>query len=274
MTECIITEIREAFSALIEKCQEQESRERTTGDSSLLMKCRQKCTDLLQKETLWSKDICQVLQEFAQAVFDFTYHDECKLVDEEFPESNSRERIQIIFDNLDQILELAKRLNPGKEVSCILGDEITECLFWRRGALLYMYCSTVQEKEDRLNKQKQEFVQNLNTGISSLKRMLEARGKNSEEKLPDEARNDNTLSLINIGVYSDTHLLAMMYAGEMCYWYCSKDLPREVTLSDIKEIKTLGTNLLSLYVEAIKGPLSGQGWSTDRAEELLKLLSM
>lgn len=65
----------------------------------------------------------------------------------------------------------------------------------------------------------------------------------------------------------------MMYAGEMCYWYCTKDLPREGTLSDINNIKTLGTKLLSVYVEAIKGPLSGQGWNTDRAEELLQLLS-
>ena len=31
----------------------------------------------------------------------------------------------------------------------ILGDELLECLYWRRGALLYMYCSTVCEDEKR-----------------------------------------------------------------------------------------------------------------------------
>lgn len=32
----------------------------------------------------------------------------------------------------------------------ILGTELVECLYWRRGALLYMYCHTVKERSEWL----------------------------------------------------------------------------------------------------------------------------
>ena len=41
----------------------------------------------------------------------------------------------------------------------VLGSEIAECLHWRRGALLYMYCSTVQEDKERLKRNSETFRQ-------------------------------------------------------------------------------------------------------------------
>lgn len=32
----------------------------------------------------------------------------------------------------------------------ILGAELLECLYWRKGALLYMYCHTAKEKSEWL----------------------------------------------------------------------------------------------------------------------------
>lgn len=32
----------------------------------------------------------------------------------------------------------------------ILGVELLECLYWRKGALLYMYCHTAKEKSEWL----------------------------------------------------------------------------------------------------------------------------
>jgi len=31
----------------------------------------------------------------------------------------------------------------------ILGQELNECLLWRKGALLYMYCKTVEDSTER-----------------------------------------------------------------------------------------------------------------------------
>ena len=38
--------------------------------------------------------------------------------------------------------------SPGA-VPLLLGNDLSECLHWRLGALLYMYCHTVMESERR-----------------------------------------------------------------------------------------------------------------------------
>lgn len=61
---------------------------------------------------------------------------------------------------------LSMKINQTTSLYCILaqltdiiGPEMQECILWRKGALLYMYSSTVQEDIERVQKQALEFKQ-------------------------------------------------------------------------------------------------------------------
>ena len=52
---------------------------------------------------------------------------------------------------------MCDKISPGRRPEELLGNEIAECLLWRKGALLYMYCSTVRQDDDRVNKDLQDY---------------------------------------------------------------------------------------------------------------------
>lgn len=77
------------------------------------------------------------------------------------------------------------------------------------------------------------------------------------------------------GIFSDTHLLTMMYIGEMCFWAvkyedCSADSTERK--EDSLQFRDIGTQILNKYVLACEGPLQGQGWNTENAKEILSIL--
>ncbi|XP_069077558.1 RAB7A-interacting MON1-CCZ1 complex subunit 1 isoform X2 [Pleurodeles waltl] len=99
----------------------------------------------------------------------------------------------------------------------------------------------------------------------------------------------NTATLLSQGVFSDTHLLAMMYAGEMCYWilkHCEGKETPQCNVSDAEtskdkgdsfqkdtlDFQDIGEKMLLKYVSVCEGPLKGQGWSTENAIEILDFL--
>ena len=61
----------------------------------------------------------------------------------------------------------------------------------------------------------------------------------------------------------------------MSYWYL-KHLPAETeggsTSTDVFSPKETGHKMLLTYINAVRGPLRGKGWTCDRAEELMKEL--
>jgi hypothetical protein len=80
------------------------------------------------------------------------------------------------------------------------------------------------------------------------------------------------------GVYSDTHLLALMYAAEMCYWHQQAvNKGRFTSDSDPSvcsfNIRQKGLQYLEDYLTVVRGPLQGHGWDTSRAEQIKKYLS-
>ena len=46
----------------------------------------------------------------------------------------------------------------GRQVQSVLGLELLECLYWRRGALLYMYCHTLHQRKQWIKKNKDTFL--------------------------------------------------------------------------------------------------------------------
>lgn len=84
-----------------------------------------------------------------------------------------------------------------------------------------------------------------------------------------------TANFLAEGIFSDTHLLTMMYIGEMCFWAvkyedCSMDSTERK--EDRLHFRDIGTQILHKYVLACEGPLQGQGWNTENAKEILSIL--
>ncbi|XP_062855643.1 RAB7A-interacting MON1-CCZ1 complex subunit 1 [Trichomycterus rosablanca] len=240
----------------------------------------QNAASILEKLKSWymqageSSNLPKLLQDYTQVILDITFYEENKLVDQEFPEEISPVKIQQLLQDLTEPEVLAARLAPNQEVQSVLGLELLECVYWRRGALLYMYCHTLHQRKQWIKKNKATFLKCVQEGVRYLMKMLQVR---SSVKLSDGVvfHDSNTANLLSEGILSDTHLLTMMYIGEMCFWAVKyedggADSPqcKEETL----QFRDIGTQILNKYVRACEGPLQGQGWNTENAKEILSIL--
>ncbi|XP_023932390.1 UPF0600 protein C5orf51 homolog [Lingula anatina] len=235
---------------------------------------KEKCGQGLQGIDAGNEDYNVLLQNYTQAVLDYTFYKESKLVDEDFPAATAEARLQDILGELDGALQTVDLHNrKAEEIAAILGEELTECIYWRKGALLYMYCFTINEEKDRQEKNGDTFLKNVKKGVGYLQSMLRVRAP--VENGANVVFNDNdTMELLSKGIFSDTHLLALMYAGEMCHWYAEFSQNHTPNESDQFRAREIGQNALQLYINAVKGPLKGKGWNCDRAEELIKDLQL
>uniref|UniRef100_A0A3P8X9B7 CE051 n=1 Tax=Esox lucius TaxID=8010 RepID=A0A3P8X9B7_ESOLU len=221
-----------------------------------------------------SSSLPKLLQDYTQVILDITFYEENKLVDQEFPEDCSPFKIQQLLQDLTEPEVLAGRLAPAQEVQSVLGLEVLECLYWRRGALLYMYCHTLHQRKQWIKKNKTTFLKCIQEGVRYLMRMLQVR---NSVKLNDGVvfHDSATANFLAEGIFSDTHLLTMMYIGEMCFWAvkyedCSVDSTERK--EDRLHFRDIGTQILHKYVLACEGPLQGQGWNTENAKEILSIL--
>ncbi|XP_028917513.1 UPF0600 protein C5orf51 homolog [Ornithorhynchus anatinus] len=223
-----------------------------------------------------------LLELYTQAILDMTYFEENKLVDEDFP-GDSLQKVKELISVLSEPEILAKESNLHPEKYTLLEAEVLECLYWRRGALLYMYFYSVTKRE-RWPAGKAAFPRkDLSDGIHFLLKMFTFR---CPIQLSDGVnfQDIDTAKLLSEGIYSDTHLLAMMYVGEMCYWglkYCghekaehneeaapSNDLDCSVQ-KEIVDFREIGERILKRYVSVCEGSLQEQGWNTTNAKRIL-----
>ncbi|XP_069897210.1 RAB7A-interacting MON1-CCZ1 complex subunit 1 isoform X1 [Dipodomys merriami] len=167
-----------------------------------------------------------LLELYTQAILDMTYFEENKLVDEDFPEDSSQ-KVKELISFLSEPEILVKENSVHSKPCDLLGDELLECLSWRRGALLYMYCHSLTKRREWLLRKNCLLKKYLVDGINYLLKMLNYRCPiqlNEGVSFQDL----DTAKLLSAGIFSDIHLLAMMYSGEMCYWglkYCADHQP-------------------------------------------------
>ena len=81
----------------------------------------------------------------------------------------------------------------------------------------------------------------------------------------------NLLSFIcsALGLFSDSHVLALMYGGEMCYWYLKFNTSRDRNHPPHFKAKEQGRSMLETFIKSVKGPLNGAGWDCSKAQEML-----
>ncbi|KFQ22340.1 UPF0600 protein C5orf51, partial [Mesitornis unicolor] len=236
------------------------------------------------------KDLCNegkehpstLLQLYTQAVLDITYFEENQLVDEDFPEEASVQKVKELICILSEPEVVVRECNINEEPVNILGAELLECLYWRKGALLYMYCHATKERSEWLRENTTVFKKCLKDGVHYLMKMLSFRCPlelNEDVLLQDK----DTARLLSEGVFSETHLLAMMYGGEMCYWglqHCGEGKQKSPEMMDHSDLgcasqsmsldfREMGKNMLTKYVAACEGPLKAQGWNTTTAKQIL-----
>ncbi|XP_070564363.1 RAB7A-interacting MON1-CCZ1 complex subunit 1-like isoform X2 [Ptychodera flava] len=204
-------------------------------------------------------------RQYMQALLDFTYIDENDLVDKDFPEAIAKDMVHNILVTIpDTTLFVREIFGDDADITEILGVELLECIHWRRGALMYMYCHTLHDDSHRLQHNLDHFIKMLSEGVNHLSKMLKTRPTNFDGVQCD----DSTLQLIQQGIFSDTHLLALMYAGEMCHWHtmASKDLQQPISLVDS------GKQFLQKFIDIVNGPMTGTGWQDTTAKQLLQEL--
>ncbi|KAG8456675.1 hypothetical protein GDO86_002454 [Hymenochirus boettgeri] len=227
-------------------------------------------------------NITSCLQLYTKAILDITFFEENLLVDGDFLDDDSLWKVKELIDILSEPEHLAKESNQRQKPLFVdLDVELLECLHWRRGALLYMYCHTVGERAGWCLQDRSTFLKCLTDGVCYLVKMLKSR---SPVHLSDEVsfQDKNTATLLSEGMFSDIHILALMYCGEMCFWalrYCSEEgratrLTSENSDWSTKHLdfKEVGEKALDKYIFSCEGPLSGQGWNTEKAKSMQDFL--
>lgn len=227
-----------------------------------------------------------LLELYTQAILDMTYFEENKLVDEDFPEDSSP-KVKELIGFLSEPEALVKENNMEQEHCNLLGDELLECLSWRRGALLYMYCHSLTKRTEWLTSKSHLLKKYLVDGIRYLLQMLNFR---SPVQLSEEVsfQDLDTAKLLSEGIFSDICLLAMMYSGEMCYWglkHCAEQQPGNKepdlgasgagngTHKEPLDFREVGEKILKKYVSVCEGPLKEQEWNTTNAKQILNFFS-
>lgn len=223
-----------------------------------------------------------LLELYTQAILDMTYFEENNLVDEDFPEDSSQ-KVKELIDFLSEPEILVKENNLHPKHCDLLGDELLECLSWRRGALLYMYCHSLTKRREWVTKKSGLLKKYLVDGISYLLKMLNFRCPiqlNEGVSFQDV----DTAKLLSEGIFTDIHLLAMMYSGEMCYWglkHCGDQQSENhevdsgvsgasgITYKEPLDFREVGEKILKKYVSVCEGPLKEQEWNTTNAKQIL-----
>uniref|UniRef100_G1PAB8 RAB7A interacting MON1-CCZ1 complex subunit 1 n=2 Tax=Myotis lucifugus TaxID=59463 RepID=G1PAB8_MYOLU len=223
-----------------------------------------------------------LLELYTQAILDMTYFEENKLVDEDFPEDSSQ-KVKELITFLSEPEILVKENNMYPKHCDLLGDELLECLSWRRGALLYMYCHSLTKRREWLTRKSGLLKEYLVDGISYLLQMLNYRCPTQLDE-GVSFQDLDTAKLLSEGIFSDIHLLAMMYSGEMCYWglkHCADQQPENqgvdagvsgascTTHREPLDFREVGEKILKKYVSVCEGPLKEQEWNTTNAKQIL-----
>ncbi len=89
-------------------------------------------------------DLQLALHNYTRSVLDSTYYQECRLTGLEFRVEDAVNQIAIINSALSLPPQLCRY--PEK-VGEVLGTELVECVYWRVGSLLYMFCHSQCEGE-------------------------------------------------------------------------------------------------------------------------------
>ncbi|KAK2143976.1 hypothetical protein LSH36_795g00049 [Paralvinella palmiformis] len=259
-------ECKSLLEDLKRKCDELQNISSLPETSSTLDHCKMTLKSVENVPELSSGESLQKwLKELTKVLLDLTHVEENILVDDGFHAVNSIPRMKDIL----KVLDIPLRLNVGKNnILEVLGEELVECIHWRIGALCYMYCATLAQDENRQEEIGEDFINIARNGVSYLSRMLATRKCLTEDMSDVSVICEDVYHLLKMGAYSDTHVLAVMYIGELCYWFLKYG--HSTDENEKSYMRNVGRKQLRLYIKLTDSYL--HGWDSTRAKELLSLL--
>ena len=201
----------------------------------------------------------------------------------------------------DLVGEFKKLSNPHDtdatdELITLIGVDLMEVLLYRRGNLVYMQTHTAFSAAKQQASQVTLSKAFIRQGIEALDGMFGVRSAGARLRGLDgpetsdvdvEVRGQGGVevaSLIKDNIFSSQHLLALMYAGEMCYWLYSIHVHQNETKSTDtttptasidtkvtdKNWKTEALSRLEKFVRVIRANKSlKKTWNINRAQELI-----
>jgi len=210
------------------------------------------------------------LSEYGRSILDLTYITESQLIASSFPKERMGdfEEVQAKLETIRQFTLMYLRVNGKDEMkdqdalqkSGAISDIITldqiEVVHWRKGALYFMLVSTLNQK----NRKDEIQLEWFSKCLEELELMLSVRGF----KTPDPESVGEAPELAKYGVWSSTHLLALLYGGEMCHW--------RTHLQPSRQVCQTGINMLLKYNKFVGDLPEAYGWNSSRSDVLLKIL--
>lgn len=179
--------------------------------------------------------------------------------------------------NHEALLDIQQQLDQQPQLEEVL-QEVQMEVQQQQQEVLDQQEEHVEQKEHLQDRQLQIQLQQQH--LQAIMKELADRKKEYDlNRVVPEPKDPSTLRLIELGVYSDPHLLAMMYTAEMAYWYslysdqwsCFEEDGEVGGNLKRLELELLGSFSCNVYLDAVKNcGLAEVGWSCDRAVELQK----
>ena len=257
--------------------------------------CNQSKTNRDQK----SRQLVETIEKYAKTVLSITWDQELVITSDDFRTENSEKVLNSILYLLDGIKQLCDELDENRSqsvvdindytsVKTLLGIDFVECLLWRKSGLLYAFCncklntglklidsSFVIDEEvvsNRLvdDEVRHKLLQYLIDGIQWFRLFLSQRQPFNELTVGAEDLVLNTSeSLIANNIFSDNHLLSLMYLSEMCFWYKIYSNNWRLYLHTDFDAEECAKCCLKLYINAVENNFKLFGWNCDKAIQML-----
>ncbi|XP_054160941.1 RAB7A-interacting MON1-CCZ1 complex subunit 1-like [Oppia nitens] len=171
-------------------------------------------------------------------------------------------------------------------VKTLLGIDICECLLWRKAALLYAFCNSklnagikfvdntvvVEDNSDlRDEETRHKLLQYLIDGIQWFRQFLSQRQPFEVNSGAEMVPMTSSESLLTNNIFSDNHLLSLMYLSEMCVWYHNYSNHWRLYLYTGFDVEEWAKYCLRLYINSVDNHFNTIGWNCDKAKQLLTL---
>eukprot|EP00039_Didymoeca_costata_P025276 m.12823 g.12823 ORF g.12823 m.12823 type:complete len:390 (+) comp4736_c0_seq1:128-1297(+) len=157
-------------------------------------------------------------------------------------------------------------------MSTVVSETLWESLCWQRGAFQHVYIASKFNKLDEDATEAPLPALLLDRAIKNLHHMLHAQGPPLSDfddpktwTLRTAKQNDETSLLFHHGIYSSTHLLALKYLVELCYWrwkYFPEDGSRD-------KWAAIASRLLKKFVHVVSDIIPASKWTAEIEKERL-----
>lgn len=264
----------------------------------LKIDCNQNKADCEQN----NRQLVATIEKYAKTVLSITWDQELVITSDDFRTQNSEKVMTSIQFLLDGIRQLCQELdespandqildhNGYQSVRSLLGVDFAECLLWRKAGLLYAFCncklnsglklnadSVLIEDSDQLSDElKHKLLQYLIDGIQWFRHFLSQRQSFDDVlSTPTDQSLNSSEALIAHNIFSDNHLLSLMYLSEMCFWYQKYSNHWRLYLhTNGFDVEECAKRCLNLYINAVENHFKSLGWNCDKAKQLLHLIDV